>query len=426
MERLVVQNHQTAPDPYRGERPGTQTRPLRGTLVVEFGQFIAAPGAAALLGDLGASVVKVEPPAGDSMRASNPVQFNVYNKAKRSLSVNIKDQRGLDIARDLALSADVVIQNLRPGAMERLGLGPRELRQAKPSLIYGSVTGYGEHGPWAGQPGFDIAAQAKSGMMSINGQPGGPPTRVGFTVVDGAASHFMAQAVLSALFGRERHGTGSTVTISLLDVALHLQAPVFATYFRTGQEPIPYGDGQQIGISPAGIFKTADGSVVLAAYLPKHWENFSTAIGRPDLVSDPRFATNELRVHNRGHLMEEIQPYFSANSMRRVVETLSKANVVVAPVNRYSDVIRDDDVTAGEALGRMVADDGTDLTIITNPIRCSDWGDRPVESAPRLGEHTEEVLRDLGYPSAAIREMLDDKVIHCASEALVDAPGGGS
>ena len=387
------------------------SRPLAGVRVLEFGQFIAGPGASALLSDLGASVVKVESLGGDSMRSSDAVQFGVYNKGKRSIALDLRDPRGHAAARDLALSSDIVIQNLRPGAMQRLGLGAEDLRAQRPSLIYGSVTGFGEDGPSAGKPGFDIAAQAKSGMMSINGQPGGPPTRVGITIVDGTTAHVMAEAVLAALYRRERSGEGATLSVSLLDVAVHLQSSKFSAFMKSGIEPVPYGDGQQSGQAPSGIMETRDGRVVMAAYLQPHWVSFCAAIGRSDLVEEPRFASNELRFRHRSELMAEIQPYFSSHATSEVVETLTAANIVVAPVNRYADVLADADVRASGALTQMRGADGALVGTIANPIRCPEWGGFPVGEIAQVGQHSEEVLREIDRTPEEVREMLRDGVV---------------
>lgn len=395
-------------------------RPLTGIKVVEFGQFIAGPGAAALLRDLGASVVKVESLSGDSMRSSDPIQFGVYNKGKRSIALNLRDPRGKAAAENLALSADIVLQNLRPGAMEKLGLGPEDLRAKRADLIYGSVSGFGDAGPSAGKPGFDIAAQAKSGMMAINGQPGGPPTRVGITVVDVTTAHVLAQGAMAALLRRDRTGEGATLNVSLLDVALHLQSPKFANFFASDKEPVPYGDGQQSGQAPSGIMQTRDGRIVMAAYLQPHFESFCHAIGRPDLIAEERFASNALRFQHRAELMEQIQPFFSANSTSDVVDILTEANIVVAPVNTYRQVVQDADVQASGSLIQMYGPEGALIGTIANPIRCAEWGDEQVVAIARVGQHSEEVLTELSLSSAEVQEMVQDGVVRQAvSESQV-------
>ncbi|MCR2785960.1 MULTISPECIES: CoA transferase [unclassified Microbacterium] len=391
--------------------PNESRRPLAGVNVVEFGQFIAGPGAAALLADLGASVVKVESLGGDSMRSSDPIQFGVYNKGKRSLALNLRDPRCAAAAEELALSADIVIQNLRPGAMERLGLGPQALRAKRPSLIYGSVSGFGDAGPSAGKPGFDIAAQAKSGMMAINGQPDGPPTRVGITIVDVTTAHVLAQGALAALLRRDRTGEGTTLNVSLLDVALHLQSPKFANFFASDVEPVPYGDGQQSGQAPSGIIQTRDGRIVMAAYLQPHWESFCKAIGRPELIAEERFASNALRFQHRSELMSVIQPFFSSHATSDVVDILTKANIVVAPVNGYRDVVKDADVLASGALIQMQDLDGALIGTIANPIRSADWGTPPTVAIARVGQHSEEVLSEISLSSLEVQEMLQDGVV---------------
>lgn len=391
--------------------PNESRRPLAGVKVLEFGQFIAGPGAAALLADLGASVVKVESLGGDSMRSSDPIQFGVYNKGKRSLALNLRDPRCAAAAQELALSADIVLQNLRPGAMEKLGLGPEALRAKRPSLIYGSVSGFGDAGPSAGKPGFDIAAQAKSGMMAINGQPGGPPTRVGITVVDVTTAHVLAQGALAALLRRDRTGEGATFNVSLLDVALHLQSPKFANFLASDVEPVPYGDGQQSGQAPSGIMQTRDGRVVMAAYLQPHWESFCHAIGRADLIAEKRFASNALRFQHRSELMAEIQPFFLTHATSDVVNILTEANIVVAPVNGYRDVVKDADVLASGSLIQMYSPEGAAIGTIAHPIRCADWGTAPTAAIAQVGQHSQEVLSEIFLSSLEVQEMLRDRVV---------------
>src|SRR6478609_2199230 len=292
--------------------------PLEGLRVLEFGQFIAVPAAGQALLDLGAEVIKVEPASGDSARRVawskddfGPM-FAPYNRGKRSVVLDLSTPQGCEAASCLALDCDVVLQNARPGAMQRAGLSAEILRARNPRLIVASVTGYGADSPFSSRPGFDIAAQAESGMMSINGDLNGPPMRVGFTLIDVMAAQAVTTAVLAALVRRGITGAGASIDVSLIDVAISSMACSWAEYGLTGTVPSRSGNGQPTAAPAADVIATANGAVVLSAYLDEHFARLVRVIDRKHLADDPRYATNAARVVNRVSLLEELASAFKA------------------------------------------------------------------------------------------------------------------
>jgi len=271
----------------------TDSRPLEGIKVADFGQFIAGPAVAMLLTELGASVIKVEPPEGDAVRGSGTfgaAMLRTHNRSKRSLAVDLRNPEGLAVAQRLVADSDVLIQNMRPGTMHRLGLGPEQAHALNPRIVYLSITAFGRDAP-PSRAGLDIAVQAESGIMSVTGERDGDPQRVGFTTVDAAASYAAVQAVLAALFRRERTGEGAIIDTSLLETALHLQAPHWVDYLTSGEEPMRCGNGQPSAAPAAELVSVKDGHIVVSAYTPAHWVRLCTTIGRPELATDPASST---------------------------------------------------------------------------------------------------------------------------------------
>ncbi|GAA0711074.1 CoA transferase [Dactylosporangium roseum] len=389
--------------------------PLHGIKVVDFGQYVAAPGAGALLRNLGAEVVKVEPYEGEAARfigSWGDGVLRAYNRGKHSIALNLREPAGVKVAKRLAGSADVLIQNMRPGGMARLGLGAETLRELNPRLVYATVTGFGTQGPSRHRAGLDIAAQAESGMMSLTGELGGDPLRVGFAVVDATTAHALAQAILAALFARERSGVGSNVEISLLDVAVHLQAPNWAESFRTGTTPVRNGNGQPTIAPAAELVRTADGHIVLSAYSAAHWRTLCGLIGREDLASDARFVDNPSRVAHRAELRAVLDDAFSKLSSEKCVEWLSNNGLVVGAVRSYPQVRAAADVRAGEIFGMAPDEDGRAEEYLSTPY-FFDGSRLPVKvPAPRRGEHSVRVLRGSGFTDEQIEDLIAAKVVY--------------
>ncbi|XRQ12156.1 CaiB/BaiF CoA transferase family protein [Actinomadura welshii] len=362
--------------------------PLAGIRVVEFGHYIAAPAATQLLCDLGAEVVKIEPPGGDQARGIGAYGEGIvlaFNRGKRSVVLDLKRDDDRETALALIAEADVVVQNLRAGALARFGLGPDELRAAHPRLVYVSISGFSPASPSAQRPGLDIAAQAESGLMSVNGEAGGDPIRVGFPVADVAASYAVVQAVLAALLRRERTGEGGVAEVSLLDAAIHLQSAMWGEWHASGQEPRRKGNGQATVAPAADLVHTADGTIVLSAYTADHFGRLCGLIGKTWMVNDPRFADNPSRVANRKALLDEISQPLATLRTAECLALLADHGIVAAEVRTYRDVAAAEDVRAGGVLTTGIGPDGDRYTVPSLPFTLDGVEPAADRRVPRTG-----------------------------------------
>jgi crotonobetainyl-CoA:carnitine CoA-transferase CaiB-like acyl-CoA transferase len=389
--------------------------PLQGIRVIELGNYIAGPGTAMTLGDLGAEVIKIESLEGDMARHTGHfghAMLRAYNRSKKSIALDLRNPRGVEIARRLIARADVVVQNLRPGAAEALGLGADALREMQPGLVYVSISGFPASAPSRDRPGYDIAAQAESGLMSVTGEPQGLPQKVGATIIDTATVQVAAQAILAALFRRVRTGIGETIRISLLEVALNLQLPNWSDYLARGVEPTRSGDGQPLSAPAADIFRTRDGMVVVSAYVQAHWVRLCETIGCPELATDPRFLTNELRVANRPAMKEAVSERLSRYGTRECVDLLTRNNIVVGVVRSYSDALAGEDFRASSMVIEAAPNgDRPGYRSFGLPYELCDTPRRQTQAAPAHGAHTEELLREAGLSHAEIAALRETGVV---------------
>ncbi|MEM5427682.1 CoA transferase [Cupriavidus oxalaticus] len=405
-----------------------QDLPLAGIRVAEFGQFIAAPGAAMMLADLGADVIKVEALRGDSARrfdgtSPQSPMFLAYNRGKRGIALDLRSSGGAEAARRLALASDVVLHNTRHGVMEALGLDADTLRAAKPELVHAAISGFGTRGPSRSRPGLDIAAQAESGMMSVTGEAGGQPLKAGFALIDAATALAAANAILAALFRRLRTGKGETIDTSLLQVGIQLQAQPWAEYQCSGALPVRSGNSQPRAAPAADVIAVADGHVVLSAYLDEHFGRLCGAIGQPALAHDPRFASNALRVQNRPALLailHEALRHLGGDAARALLE---RHHVVVGVVRDYHQVSAADDVRASGILRAVGNGEGGQLELPGLPftlasMAADDVAADDMAAVPRLGQHTAEVLAELGYDAAQIDELARAGAIGCEQQEV--------
>ena len=368
--------------------------------MVEFGQYIAAPAAAQMLGDLGADVIKVESTAGDAARyvgwaddAYGPM-FSAYNRGKRSVVLDLRSEAGRQQALALACSADVVLQNARPGTMERQGLGAERLMAMAPRLVYGQVSGFGQQGTASMRPGFDIAAQAESGMMSLNGDADRDPTRVGFTVVDVMASQVLSNGVLAALVRRGVTGRGGLVDVSLIDVAVSAMANAWTEYHLTGRMPRRQGNIQPNAAPAADVVRTADGMIVVSAYTQDHFAKLCTAIGKPELALDPRFLESAGRVENRPALMDVLSHAMSHMTSGQVCDLLTSAGVVAGAIRTMAEVKAGQAGVSSDLFVEVTAPDRVPIRAPSLPMSLCGV-ERRAGRLPALGEHTQEVLSTL-------------------------------
>lgn len=380
--------------------PSAPATPLAGVRVVDIGQYIAGPGAAMTLAELGASVVKIEPVGGDQARhigRYGESMVRAYNRGKRSIALDLKAPAGREAALRLISTSDVVVQNLRPGAAQALALDALAVRTRWPHIVYLSISGFVRHGPSGERPGYDIAAQAESGLMSVTGEPGRLPQKVGVPIVDAAAAQVGAQAVLAALFGRHQTGEGATIETSLFEVALHLQASTWADYLGGAPEPTRIGDGQPNNAPAAEVIATRDGHIVLSAYADEHWRRLCRVLGREALAADERFSSNERRVANRGALRAILQDCLSQRSSEECVALLAGQQIVVGAVRSYSQVLHSAEWARSGLVVEAAGPQGEHYRALSLPYRFGDAPRPAPAAAPACGADSDTLLAEAGY-----------------------------
>lgn len=389
------------------------TAPLDGALVLDFGQGVAGPYCAMLLADLGADVVKIEPPRGDWARNMGstvaPGMGTTYlavNRGKRSLCLDLARPNGRAVARRLAETADIVVESFRPGVMGRLGLGYDGLAEARPALVYCSITGYGPDGPSAHLPAGDSVMQAYGGLMSINGDAGGPPLRVDNVVSDMLAGLFGLNGIMAALLTRERSGRGDRVEVSLLDALVAFQAPPLAEYLATGTMPARAGGAHPL-LAPSGTYATRDGAIVFSV-LNHQWEAFCRNIGAEQLLRDARFADNAARLAHREALTALLAPAFSARTTAEGLKSLRRCDVLCAPINDYATLVGDPQVAWNGLVETLTHPEAGVLPAIGNPVRGGGHA-AAMRPPPLLGEDGEAVLSArLGLSPGDISALAQD------------------
>ncbi len=383
---------------------------LAGVGVLEFTQVMAGPFCAMLLGDLGADVIKVEPPGGDTTRRMGQRQgmestgYWAVNRNKRGIVLNLKDRRAQDITRTLVRQADVVVENYRPGVMAGFGLDYDSLRQEQPGLIYASVSGFGSTGPYAHKGGFDLVAQGMSGIMSVTGEDGRPPVKCGIPVTDLGAGLFAEQAILAAYIHRLKTGEGQYIDTSLLEAGVALSVWESTQYFSTGGIPEPMGSAHRMS-APYQAIRCADGYINLGAANTRTWEKFAHAIGRPELVDRPEYAEDGLRVQNRHQLTREIEAVTTQQPRSHWLAVLEEIGVPCGPISNYAEVFADPHIQARGMVQEMEHPVGGTVQVLGPAAKLSETPAQLARRSPLYGEHTAEVLAEIGWTQAEIQEL---------------------
>jgi crotonobetainyl-CoA:carnitine CoA-transferase CaiB-like acyl-CoA transferase len=377
--------------------------PLNGIRVLDVSQVMAGPFCCMLLGDMGADVIKIEPPGtGDSTRRSMGFRlkgedspgFLALNRNKRSIELDLKNPDDRDILYALVKTADVLVENARPGVAARLGMDYETLRKLNPRLVFASISGFGQTGPWALRPGFDLIAQAMSGALSATGHPGGDPVKNGIPVGDLGAALFTVYGILSALIGREKSGEGQFIDASLLEAALGLSVWETTELWGTGRSPQPLGTANRMS-APYQAVKASDAYFVFGAANQKLWIDFLKVVQREELADDPRFVTNANRVVNAQALIAALQPTFETRTAEEWVAALLAAGVPAGPIYNYEQALASDHVAARGMVQDIAHPVEGSFKALGFPVKMRGTPQEVRYPPPLLGEHTDEIVKEL-------------------------------
>ena len=386
------------------ERSAEAPLPLSGIRVLDVCQVMAGPFCCMLLGDLGADVIKVEPPDGGDqarramgfkLKGDDSLGFLNMNRNKRSITLDLKSEAGRNVFFRLAQTADVIVENYRPGAMKKLGVDYEAVRAVNPGIIYASISGFGQSGPWADRPGFDLIAQAASGIISVTGDPAGPPARAGVPVTDIGCSLFTVYAILAAYIGRQATGRGQYIDASLYEAGIAFAIWDISEYWGTGRVPGRLGTANRMA-APYEAVRAKDGYFVIGANNDRLWLRLCEALERPDLAANPSYKTNADRLANRAALAADLERTFGTQDRDYWVSLLLEAGVPAGPISDYAEVFGSEHAKARQM--KMMIEHPIEGAIpnIGFPVKLRGTPQQIRRPPPLLGEHNDEIFAELG------------------------------
>lgn len=393
-------------------------KPLKGIRVLDFTRVLAGPYCAMMLCDMGAEVIKVERPrTGDDARFFGPFikgesgYYMSLNRGKKSITLNLKHEEGKKIVRRLIKKVDVILENFRPGTMDKLGFGYEDVKKINPRVIYASTSGYGQTGPISRMAGYDIVAQAVGGIMSITGSPDAPPTRVGTSIADILAGMFTAYGIMIALYNREQTGKGSRIDVAMVDSVASVLENAIIRYFATGKSPTPIGS-RHPSLAPFDMFRAKDGYMVIAIGNENLWYRFCQAIGKKELLKDPRLANNKKRVKNERILKSLIERWTKKKTVKELLIIFNKRGIPCGPVNSMERMVRHPQILFRNMIQEIKHPAAGRIKMAGIPLKMAGFSDKIPGRPPLLGEHTEEILRKyLRYSPKRIKALKKEGVI---------------
>lgn len=393
---------------------------LENICVIDLTRVLAGPYCTMMLGDLGADIIKIEVPGrGDDTRHWGPpftkggesAYYLSANRNKRSMTLNLKSEEGLEILKKLIAKGDVLVDNFKTGTLSRWGLDYETLQEIRPGLIYCTVTGYGYTGPYSSRPGYDLIVQATGGFMSITGPENGDPSRAGVAIADISTGMFAANAILAALYSREQTGKGQRIDMSLLDSQVALLSYAATNYFVSGSITNRLGNAHP-NIVPYQSFKARDMHFVLAVGNDKQWEIFCKSINKPEWIDDEKYSTNALRVNNRKQLIDQLSKLFATQNAGYWLEIFDKVGLPSGPINELDKVFENEQIKSREMQIELPHSIDNKVTLLNSPIKIPTSPTKTHKAPPTLGEHTEEILKEkIGLDQDTVARLRDEGIL---------------
>jgi crotonobetainyl-CoA:carnitine CoA-transferase CaiB-like acyl-CoA transferase len=384
--------------------------PLEGIKIIDLTRILSGPFCTMTLADMGAEVIKIESPAGDDTRKWGPPFVNdesayylSINRNKKSMVLNLKEEKGREILLNLVKDADVVVENFRPGTIARLGIDYETLKSYNSRIILCSISGFGQTGIYAQKPGYDVLAQGMGGLMSVTGEKGKAPVKAGYSLADIGTGMWAAFGIMTALWEREKSGYGQWIDTSLLDTMVSWQTYLAGNFFATNKDPEPLG-GAHPNIVPYQVFEASDGHFIIAVGNDKLWETFLNVLNMEEF-RDERFATNPDRVKNREILIPMLDQVFIKKTVQEWVTLIENARIPCGPVNKFSDILSDPHILEREMVIEMTPPEGKAVKMLGIPVKLSRTPGSARSLPPKLGEHTDDILKNIGYSDEEIEQL---------------------